>query len=339
MTETIKQPAKTLIMLKPDAVDQNLVLPLLMRLSNNNVDLANSNIQMVEFTKNNALEFYENAHKNRLAKYKNFIKENPTANKEELTSKLDSINEINDRNSNFISSGAVCCITIENKYGISDSDFYVFTRELIESFRPLYSSNHNVYGMACNAIHGSDNKKCFERETEIIANAVNNNRDLSKIYFAKEQPTEDKPVNAYHYYLHKMLKDNTVKMTGIDGVNQSSVRVMDFFSNVLDKYMTDPNISNALLLKNSVDFILHGANQEQYQLKNEKTANINEEFRKGLINDISRPELDGKFLRCIGLISSKVDGVIESTIGKNRDLYEQSEHNKNFSQKSSEIER
>lgn len=327
---------QTLIMLKPDILEQNLVLPIVMSLYGK-YGFNITNLQVVEMNKTQALEFYNNAHENRLNKLNSKI-ETEKLSPEDIQKEHEKFDETNNRNANFISSGKMVAISIENPKPEGDKEKFIqFVRGIVENdLRKSYSSNYDEFTFACNGIHAADSFEALKRDVGFIEEYKINNRDLSDVYPKSDMP--ERKIPAENDYIKSfLLKEFNNAISDMQNTSVGSIAgfkgfksIMNGYQTLLNNYANDPNISNALLLKNSTDFVLNGVNKSNYTLKNEQQQNT----LNGVENIVqSCLEVSPKLKKTLELIDSKVSGVIEQTIGKNRELYFQMHTNKPFVQK------
>ena len=325
---------QTLIMLKPDILEQNLVLPIVMSLYGK-YGFNITNLQVVEMNKTQALEFYNNAHENRLNKLNSKI-ETEKLSPEDIQKEHEKFNETNNRNANFISSGKMVAISIENPKPEGDKEKFIqFVRGIVENdLRKSYSSNYDEFTFACNGIHAADSFEALKRDVGFIEEYKINNRDLSEVYPKSDMP--ERKIPADKDYIKSVLvknfetvfsNENLKKIIELEGF-KGFKSVLNGYKIMLDNYANNPNISNAILLKNSTDFISNGLEQSKYKLKDEKQLNLLNGVSK-IIKDLTK---EIKLDIVIELINSKTTGVIDQTIGKNRDLYLQMHTNKPFKQ-------
>lgn len=326
---------QSLIMLKPDIVDQNLVLPLIMSLSGK-FGLNITNIIVVELNKEQAKEFYYNAHENRLNKLETRI-QNENLSEDVINSEKLKFDEIHDRNSNFISSGKMVALEVVNKSNNREPEDYInFIRQIVdEDLRKSYSSNHEEYTFACNGIHASDSVVALKRDLDFLETYIKKNRNLTLIYPKQDMP-ERKIPDENDYIKSFLLKEFNTAISDMPNTPVGALAgykgfksIMTGYQTLLNNYANDPNISNALLLKNATDFVLNGVNKSNYTLKNEQqqnTLNGVENIIQGCL------DVSPKLKKSLELIDSKVSGVIDQTIGKHRHLFFQMHTNKPFIQ-------
>lgn len=325
---------KSLLMFKPDIMEQNLAFPLIMSLSGT-YGLKINNMQVIEMTKDQAKEFYYNAHENRINKLNDRIV-NENLSEEVIEAEKAKFDEINERNANFISSGKMIAIEVENNQSNGIEEFINFVRGIVENeLRPAYSSNHEKFTFACNGIHGADSIEAFNRDMENIEKYKKENRDLTKIYPKSDMPERKIPAeNDYGKVVllkgfMNSLTEESLKPISEDYGFKSIKTILTYYNVLLNNYVNTPNVSNAILLKNSTDFLLNGINQKDYQLKNEQKLNTFKTVGELLKNSISKlPKLE----KALNNIDSKVTNVIETTIGDKRDFYFQMHTNKPFKQ-------
>lgn len=326
---------ETLIMLKPDVVDQKLVLPILMSLAWK-FGFSINNMQVIEQNKAQAMDFYLNAHDRRLEQNENKL-EKKELNFDEFVAEKIKFDEINNRNANFISSGKLIAIAVGDKNNNykTNSDFIDFVREIVEkTLRPLYSSNHDKFTFACNGIHASDSVDALKRDVDFLEKFKIENRDLSNIFPKADLPSRLIP-DDMNYSKSVLLKgfENEINSEDLKNIcsNENGGKalnsVLKAYHIFLNNYALTPTVSNAILLKNATDFLTNGINEQEYKLKNEDQINaLNNVFQSNILILNKSPSL----LNIINLIDSKVSSVIDSTIGKNRKLYDQMITNKDF---------
>lgn len=314
MINTNSTKSQNLIMIKPDLVSQNLIIPILLSL-NGTYGLNIDEIHSVEMNVDQAKQFYLEPH-----------------NKRVLDGKMDieQINEINDRNAKFISSGNSVALIVSPKSQIPQEDFIKQTREVIETLRHSYSSEHKVFGRACNGIHASDNKENFINDLKNLNEFKEKNRDLNNIYSITNDPNRivanDKNYNktVLISVLNKALDNELFKENDNFKISRT---VLNFgLKPLLLNFANDPNVSNALVLKNAFSFINDIKTNNAYEMKDK-----NKENQINLVKDNLKISTNSdEFKHAFKLIENQIENVVLSTIGKNKELYKQLPSNKEF---------
>lgn len=315
MINTSSTKSQNLIMLKPDLVSQNLILPILLSL-NGTYGLNIDELHTVEMKTDQAKQFYLEPHNKRLSEGKMDI---------------DQINEINERNAKFIASGNSVALIVSPKTAIDHDEFIKQTRDIIETLRKSYSSDHPKFGLACNGIHASDSKESFITDLKNLNEFKEKNRDLNNIYSILNNPAVIVPDNqSYNKVflvggLNKVLENDSFKAN--DEIKVSRTILNFGLKPLLINFANHPNVSNALVLKNAMSFLNDVKDDKNlYDLKDKNKESQILAVKENLkvvknIDDVKN---------ILDKIESQVDNVVLSTIGKNKELYKQLPSNKDF---------
>lgn len=328
--------SKTLIMLKPNIVAENNVLPIIISLlAGNKVNI--DEIEVIKFSKDQAKIFYNQAHENRIKSATEKLEKGEFSEKE-FEDKKDSFDEIDNRNANFISSGNCVKILLSPKDEISQEEFIKNIRGLVEdNLRQKWKSNHDVYTFACNGVHASDSINAFNNEVEMLDKFSIENGALSKIYPVSAYKIDSsKKYNLKEYDneyikllfndLNKNLQENTNNIENNPTGKAFLAIVNNGLLKLLNDTMQNENMSNSLLLKHSLNFILNQNNDENYSLINIDQKNIIDNLKNGF-NEILNENLELKTI--FQKIDSCITNNIDITIGNKREFYNQAPNNKN----------
>lgn len=299
---------KSLIVLKPNILSSNLLFPALLELS---MCFKILDMRTIRLTKQQALEFYDNAHQDR------------------LNSGMD-INvaeEINQRNSDFISSGDMVSIEVSDLMHNQNYDDFSKTVRAIttDNLRHLYSSHHDVYTKACNGVHASDSLLAYQRDLAYIHLYENDNQlSYSKLYEKCDEPS--RVVNdELNYNLRLMnsyvkLINNLKPEIGCSvnpHVNYDIFCRLSSLTPYLVMYAKNPTVSNAVIVNNCVNFLLYGINETEYKIINTDLRDKLNKFTTKVINFLAvNPEIHN----CLKLIKSKTFNTIDNALNK-RDLF------------------
>lgn len=334
---------KVLIMLKPDVVNQNLALPIILSL-NKKHGLNIESISVNEFTKDQALNFYQNSHDARIEKLE---KEKDSLSQEEYQQKLSSFDEINDRNSNFISSGPVISLVVNNKTNLE-------VRNIVENeLRDLYTNNHDTFGRACNGIHCSDSSEAFDRDYNNLKQTEKENRNLNtiwsielcppKIYeklmgvgdvkkLEQQQRNIDYLKNQYVSAFNETVSSSKFSDITKEPEGKYIKYILSGYSSLLNNWANNPNMTNSIVLQQANSFIINGVNENSYQVKNEEQKKLYSNLKDVMSLMLEKsPEIK----KVIESISRKVDQQIDSEIGKHRGIHRHIATNIPFKQKNS----
>lgn len=259
-------------------------------------------MRTIRLTKQQALEFYDNAHQDR------------------LNSGMD-INvaeEINQRNSDFISSGDMVSIEVSDLMHNQNYDDFSKTVRAIttDNLRHLYSSHHDVYTKACNGVHASDSLLAYQRDLAYIHLYENDNQlSYSKLYEKCDEPSRvvDDGLN----YNINLMKRYVESIKVGCSVNYDIFCRLSSLIPYLEMYTKNPTVSNAVIVNNCVNFLLYGINETEYKMIN---TDLRDKLNKFTIELTNFLKVNPEIHNCLKLIKSKTFNTIDNALNK-RDLF------------------
>lgn len=327
----------SLVMLKPDVVDQNLVFPIVVSLISKGLKI--ENIQVVELNKTQAIEFYNNATISREEK----LSAKTLLTPEEIYLEKAKIAEIEDRNSNFISSGKMVALSVAPQIENGNNEKFICdVRLIVEDMRKNFSSNHEKFTFACNGIHAADSYEALIRDVNFLEKYKLENRDLSEVYPKSDLPNRDRlPENDYNLLLSREFSEaisgeEFTSFCNSNDCGRALKAMLNEFNKFLVNYSLSPTVSNSIILKNSIEFVKGGVNANNYELKNsDQVSKFN--VTKSILDNIFKDDKLKNIVKSIERIDSKISNSIDITIGNKKEFYHQHIANKEFKQNEIEI--